>query len=180
MIFTRTKFEGVYLITPELKKDSRGYFTRIYCQREFKNQALHFLIVQMNQSKSARAGTIRGLHLQKAPHSEAKLIQCLRGSVFDVVVDLRRNSKTYGRWLGEILSEENKKMILVSRGFAHGYQALEDNSVIQYPVSEYYSPEDEIGIRWNDPFFRIEWPIKKVIVSEKDSAWPDFIPSQKA
>ena len=115
MIFTKTSLEGVYLITPELKKDARGYFTRIYCQDELKGHAIHFPIVQMNQSKSAQAGTIRGLHMQKAPHSEAKLIQCLQGSIFDVVVDLRRKSKTHGRWLGEILSQAKK----ISKAFHH-------------------------------------------------------------
>ena len=127
---------------------------------------------------SLTKGAIRGIHMQKAPKSEDKLIQCIKGAIFDVIVDLRLGSKTYGKLIGEILYE-NKKMMYVPKGCAHGFQALEENTIIQYPVSQYYTPNYEMGIRWNDPFFNIKWPVKNVTVSEKDSAWPDFIPHKK-
>ncbi len=176
MLFTETNIKGVYSIHPELKKDIRGYFTRIYCKNELSNTSLRLHIVQINQSCSLHAGTIRGLHVQKAPFAEDKLVQCLKGSVFDVVVDLRVKSKTYGKWIGEVLSEKNKKMMFVPKGCAHGYQTLENNSIIQYAVSAYYTPKAEFGIRWDDSYFQIKWPIKKVVLSEKDSSWKNFVP----
>jgi len=178
MIFTKTKIKGVIIIDPESKPDERGYFQRIYDKNEFKKHGIDLKTVQINQSMSLRKGTIRGPHMQKPPKSEDKLMQCIQGSIFDVVVDLRVESKTYGQWIGEILQANGKKLF-IPKGCAHGFQALSDNTIIQYPVSEYYSPSYEIGIRWNDPFFRIDWPIKKVIISEKDSAWPDFISNKE-
>jgi len=112
--------------------------------------------------------------MQKFPKSEDKLIQCIKGSIFDVVIDLRPDSKTYGKWIGVVL-EANQKMIFVPKGCAHGFQALENDTIIQYPASEYYSPRHEIGIRWNDPYFKIKWPLKKIQVSKKDASWPNFV-----
>ncbi len=175
MIFTKSKIDGVIIVTLEPKTDKRGYFQRIYDAAEFKKQRISLGIVQINQSMSIRKGTIRGLHMQKSPKSEYKLIQCIKGSIFDVVIDLRSKSKTYGQWLGKVL-EANKEMMFVPKGCAHGFQALENNTIVQYPTSEYYSPEYEIGIRWNDPYFKIKWPIKKSFVSEKDASWFDFLP----
>lgn len=174
MIFTKTKIDDVIIIETEPKKDERGYFQRLYDGSEFKNFGINFKFVQVNQSMSQRVGTIRGVHMQKFPKSEDKLIQCIKGSVFDVVIDLRPTSETYGKWMGEIL-KANKQMMFIPKGCAHGFQALENNTIIQYPVSTYYSPEYEIGIRWDDPFFSIKWPIKKVFLSKKDSSWPDFV-----
>lgn len=174
MIFTKTKIKGVFLVDPEPKTDERGYFQRVYCVDEFVEQGIDFKIVQVNQAMSLKKGTIRGPHMQKYPKAEAKLMQCIRGSVFDVSIDLRKESPTFGQWIGNLLTEENKKMIFVPKGIMHGYQALEDGATVQYPVSEFYSPKDVTGIRWDDPFFKIEWPIKKVIASKIDKNWSPF------
>ncbi|MFH1827586.1 MAG: dTDP-4-dehydrorhamnose 3,5-epimerase [bacterium] len=174
MIFTKTKIKGVYLIELEPKTDERGYFERIYCVNEFVEQGINFKIVQVNQAMSFKKGTIRGPHMQKFPKSEDKLMQCIRGSVFDVSIDFRKESLTFGQWVGNLLSEENKKMVFVPKGIMHGYQALEDGTTVWYPVSEFYSQKDVIGIRWDDPFFKIEWPIKNVIASKIDKNWPLF------
>lgn len=170
MIFTKTVFEQVFIIEPEPHVDYRGYFSRIYCQRDFKEMS--FPIVQVNQSMSIRKGTIRGPHMQKPPHSERKVMQCIRGSIFDVVVDVRKDSTTFGRWIGNILSEKNKKMVYVPEGYMHGYQSLEDDTIVQYPVSTFYIKESVLGIRWDDPFYNINWPVDPVIVSEIDKSWP--------
>lgn len=174
MIFTKTNIQGVYIIDPEPKIDNRGYFQRMSCVKEFLDQGIDFKIVQVNQAMSLKKGTIRGPHMQKAPNSEDKLMQCIKGSIFDVSIDFRRESPTFGKWVGNIVTEENKKMVFVPKGIMHGYQVLEDNTIVQYPVSQFYSPEDVIGIRWDDPFFKIEWPIKQVIVSDIDKNWPLF------
>jgi dTDP-4-dehydrorhamnose 3,5-epimerase len=126
----------------------------------------------LHRSLTGDKGTIRGLHFQKSPKQEDKIVQCLQGSIFDVAVDLRKNSPTYGKWVGEILSAENKRMLLVPKGFAHGFQTLEKDCLVEYFVSQYYSPTHERGVRWNDPFFNVKWPIAKAVVSEKDGKWP--------
>lgn len=174
MIFTKTKIKGVLLIESEPKKDGRGYFERIYCVDEFSKHGIDFKIAQINQAMSLKKGTIRGPHMQQFPRSEDKLMRCVRGSVFDVVIDFRSESSTFGQWVGNLLTEENKKMIFIPKGMMHGYQTLEDKVVIQYPVSELYSQKDVTGIRWDDPFFKIEWPLRDVIVSEIDKNWPLF------
>ena len=172
MKIKETKIKGVYIIEPELKVDERGYFARIFCKEEFAKIGLNFNTVQINRSLTKRKGTIRGLHFQRPPMAEDKIIQCLRGAIYDVAVDLRLDSSTCGQWVAEEISEQNKKMFFVSKGFAHGFQALTDNCEIQYFVSEFYSPKREGGIRWDDPFFKIKWPIKKIFLSEKDKNWP--------
>jgi dTDP-4-dehydrorhamnose 3,5-epimerase len=174
MIFKKTKIKGLYIIEPELKSDERGYFARIFCKKEFKKIGFDFKIVQVNRSLTKKRGTIRGLHFQKPPKSEDKIVVCLKGKIFDVALDLRKNSPTFGKWVGVELSEENKKMFLIPKGFAHGFQTLTDNCEILYFVSEFYSPKYESGIRWDDPFFNIKWPIKNPILSEKDKNWPLF------
>ncbi len=170
MIFSKTAFDEVKLIDPEPHVDHRGYFARIYCQRNFGDMS--FSIVQINQSMSLRKGTIRGPHMQCPPHSEKKIMQCIKGSIFDVVVDVRKNSPTFGKWIGNILSEKNKKMVYIPEGFMHGYQTLADKTVVQYPVSASYIKESVVGIRWNDPFYNIAWPIASVILSDIDKVWP--------
>lgn len=172
MTVAKTSIDGVYIVEPEPRMDHRGYFERIYCRRELG--ALSFPIVQINQSMSLRKGTIRGPHMQRSPHGEKKLIQCIRGSVFDVVVDMRKKSKTYGRWMGTVLSAENQKMTYIPKGVMHGFQALEPDTVVQYPVSAFYVQSSVVGIRWNDPFFNIQWPVSDVITSEIDNGWPLF------
>lgn len=172
MKVTKTKLENVYIIDPEPRGDSRGYFARVFGKDELKKFNISYgNIVQINRSLTVEKGTIRGLHFQKPPKQEDKIVQCLKGSIFDVALDIRKNSKTYGQWVGCELSEENKRMLLVPKGFAHAFQTLSKNTVVEYFVSQYYSPDKEDGIRWNDPMFNIKWPIKKAIVSDKDAAW---------
>jgi len=172
MIFRKTKIKGLYIVEPELKIDERGNFQRIFCQEELSKYGIKFNIRQINQSLSKKRGTLRGLHFQKPPKAEDKIVQCLKGAIYDVAVDLRKNSPTYGRWVAVELSEENKKMFLIPKGFAHGFQTLTDNCEVQYFVSEFYFPEYERGICWNDPFLNIDWPIKNPILSKKDQNWP--------
>ena len=172
MIFKKTKINGVFTIDLEPRTDNRGYFTRVFAKEEFKKFKIPFSIIHANRSLTVNKGMIRGMHYQIYPKQEDKIIQCLKGSIFDVALDLRKESKTYGKWVGEILSAENKRMLLVPKGFAHGFQALEKNCLIEYFVTQSYAPKHERGLRWNDPAFNIKWPIKKALLSDKDSNWP--------
>lgn len=170
-IFNKTEIEGVYVIEPKVFGDNRGYFMETYNEQEFKNNGLDYNFVQDNQSKSKK-GVLRGLHFQKA-HPQAKLVRVLEGEVFDVAVDLRKGSKTYGKWVGVILSEENKKQFMIPRGFAHGFVVLSETAVFAYKCDDFYHPEDEGGIMWNDPDINIEWPYKgELLLSEKDKVHP--------
>lgn len=169
--FTKTEIEGVYIIEPKVFGDNRGYFMETYNEQEFKNNGLDYNFVQDNQSKSKK-GVLRGLHFQKT-HPQAKLVRVLEGEVFDVAVDLRKGSKTYGKWVGVILSEENKKQFMIPRGFAHGFVVLSETAVFSYKCDDFYHPEDEGGIMWNDPDINIEWPYKgELLLSEKDKVHP--------
>lgn len=172
MIFHKTKIEGAYIIELEPKLDERGDFARIFCKKELAKEGLNFDIVQINQSLTSKKGTIRGIHFQKEPKDEAKIVQCLEGAIYDVAVDLRKESKTYGEWLGEELTANNKKIFLLPKGVAHGFQTLIDNCRVQYFMSEFYFPEYGFGVRWDDPFLKINWPIKNPILSERDKNWP--------
>ncbi len=174
MIFLPTKFEHVYIIELEQKLDERGSFIRFYCQEEFAKSGLECNIVQANRSLTRKKGTIRGMHFQKFPKAEDKIIQCLRGVVYDVIIDLRRDALTYGQWMAVELSEQKNKMLFVPKGFAHGFQTLTDNCEMQYCMSEFYSPDHSAGVRWNDQFFNIKWPIEESILSEKDKDWPSW------
>lgn len=170
-IFNNTEIEGVYVIEPKVFGDNRGYFMETYNKLEFKNNGLDYNFVQDNQSKSKK-GVLRGLHFQKT-HPQAKLVRVLEGEVFDVAVDLRKGSKTYGKWVGVILSEENKKQFMIPRGFAHGFVVLSETAVFAYKCDDFYHPEDEGGIMWNDPDINIEWPYKgELLLSEKDKVHP--------
>jgi dTDP-4-dehydrorhamnose 3,5-epimerase len=171
MKFEETKLKGLYIIELEPKIDERGYLVRAFCEEELRKNGLQFTIVQTNQTLTKKKGTIRGMHFQKPPRAEDKIVQCLKGIIFDVVIDLRENSSTYGQWVAEELTEDNKKMFLIPKGFAHGFQTLTDNCEIQYLMSEFYSPEQASGVRWNDPLFNIKWPIKNPVLSEKDKTW---------
>src|SRR5262249_49758163 len=146
------------IVEPELRSDERGGFARLWCRREFAEHGLNAAFVQCNGSFSARRGTLRGLHYQAAPYQEAKLVRCIRGAIFDVLVDLRRDSQTYLRWFGVELTADNWKMIYVPEGCAHGYLTLEDNVEVMYPVTSFYHPEAERGLRWDDPLVAIQWP----------------------
>lgn len=174
MKITKTKIDGVYVIEPEPREDTRGYFARVFAKEELEKVGISYSIVHINRSLSKDKGTIRGFHFQKSPKEEDKIVQCLQGRIFDVALDIRRNSSTFGQWVGEILDPESKKMLLIPKGCAHAFQTLEENSLIEYFVTEYYAPECEGGIRYNDPQFAIKWPIKEAILSEKDANWSDY------
>ncbi len=171
MKFKETKIKGLYIIEPEIHFDERGYFARIFCKQELSKTGIDFNIVQVDRSLNKKRGIIRGMHFQKSPKAEDKIIQCIKGKIYDVAIDLRQDSPTYGEWVAEELSEENKKTLLIPKGFAHGFQTLADSCEILYFMSEFYSPQYESGVRWNDPFFNIKWPIKNPILSEKDKNW---------
>jgi dTDP-4-dehydrorhamnose 3,5-epimerase len=174
MKFHTTPLSGVHLIELEKRGDDRGFFARLFCQREFDAAGISTPVVQINNSLSAKAGTLRGMHYQLPPSSEIKVVRCIRGALHDVVVDLRPNSATFGKWFGVDLTAENRMMIYVPRGFAHGILTLVDDTEAFYMVSAFYSPENERGIRFNDPTFGIAWPREPVEVSSKDRNWPAF------
>lgn len=171
MTFTKTEIDGVYIIEPKVFGDNRGYFMETYNENEFKANGLDYTFVQDNQSKSKK-GVLRGLHFQKT-HPQAKLVRVLEGEVLDVAVDLRKDSKTYGKWVGVVLSDENKKMFMIPRGFAHGFVVLSDTATFAYKCDEFYHPEDEGGIAWNDPDVGIDWQYEgEPLLSEKDKKHP--------
>ncbi|MVX65090.1 dTDP-4-dehydrorhamnose 3,5-epimerase [Clostridium chromiireducens] len=167
--FNKTKLDGVYIIEPKIFEDDRGYFTEVYNKKLFSEAGLNMNFVQDNESKSCK-GVLRGLHFQKR-HSQGKLVRVIKGEVFDVAVDLRYGSSTYGQWEGVVLSEENKKQFYISKGFAHGFLVLSNEAVFNYKCTDYYYPHYEEGIIWNDSNINIKWPLEKidnVILSEKD------------
>ncbi|MBR2659676.1 dTDP-4-dehydrorhamnose 3,5-epimerase [Candidatus Saccharibacteria bacterium] len=172
LTFEKTKIDGVFIITPRVFGDERGYFMETYSEKDFKEAGLNYTFVQDNQS-SSKKGVLRGLHFQKL-HPQAKLVRVLKGEVFDVAVDLRENSPTYGQWVGEVLSEENKKQLLIPRGFAHGFLVLSDTAEFAYKCDDFYHPEEEGGIIYNDEDVNIEWPAidAEYILSEKDQKHP--------
>lgn len=174
MVFTETKLKGAYLIELETKTDERGFVARAWCQKEFQAHDLVSHFVQCNVSWNKIKGTLRGMHRQVAPHEESKLIRCTRGAIYDVMLDLRRDSPTFGKWQGFELTEENHKSLFVPGGFAVGLQTLKNHSEVVYLVSEFYTPGAEEGVRYNDPAFGIEWPLQVNIISEKDRSWPDY------
>jgi len=168
MEFKELKIPGVFEIGFDPKLDERGSFMRVYDVKEFERLGLHKDWVQENQSLSLKKGTIRGLHFQRQPFSETKLVRCIRGSVFDVCVDLRSGSDSFGSWVGIELSERNYKSLFIPRGFAHGFCTLSDECEVQYKVDNYYQPSYENGLFWNDPELHIDWPVTDPIVSMKD------------
>ena len=173
MNFIKTEIEGVYIIEPKVFGDNRGYFFESYNEKEFKQNGLDYTFVQDNQSKSKK-GVLRGLHFQKT-YPQAKLVRVLEGEVFDVAVDLRKDSKTYGKWVGVILSSENKRQFMIPRGFAHGFVVLSESATFTYKCDEFYHPEDEGGLMWNDEDINIEWPYEgEVLISEKDKNNPSL------
>lgn len=172
MKFAKLPFEGALLVSLEKRSDERGMFARAYCKQEFEAQGISIDIVQSNISLNERAGIVRGMHFQRPPHAEVKLVRCTRGAIFDVIVDIREDSPTYGRWYGVELSEENGLLIVVPKGFAHGYQALTDGATAFYMVSTAYAPNSEGGLRHDDPSLGIKWPLQVTEASEKDKNWP--------
>ncbi len=168
---------GSFLLETEVFSDCRGAFRRIWCAREFETVGISAAISQTSLSFNQEAGTLRGMHFQLSPYEEAKWVTCLRGSLYDVILDLRRNSPTFGRWLSIVLSADRPRTLFVPKGFAHGYQTLEDNTELLYHISGFYSPEYSGGIRWDDPMFNISWPeCPRRIVSERDRSFSDYIP----
>ena len=175
MIFTETELPGAYLIDLERREDERGFFARSWCAEEFAAHSLSTRLVQANISFNHRQGTLRGMHFQVEPHAEVKVVRCTRGAIFDVIIDLRPDSETFKRWVGVELDAEGRRALYVPEGFAHGYQTLAPDTETHYQVSEYYAPQAEGGVRWNDPAFGIEWPDPaNAFLSDKDRDWPDF------
>jgi len=175
MIFSQTKLKGAYIVELQKFEDERGFFARGWCQKEFEEAGLVPTIVQANISLNPYRGTLRGMHMQQAPCEETKFIRCTRGALFDVIIDLRPDSVTYKQWIGVELSQTNMSMLYVPKGFAHGFQTLEDETEAFYMVSEFYTPSAERGYRYNDPAFGIGWPLSVTTISDKDENWPDFI-----
>jgi dTDP-4-dehydrorhamnose 3,5-epimerase len=177
VIFAETPLRGAFLIDLEKRGDERGFFARAFCEKEFGAQGLVSRFVQMNDSMNARRGTLRGMHYQLAPRAETKLVRCIRGALHDVILDLRPGSATFGQSFGAHLTAENRRMLYVPKGFAHGFVTLADDTEIFYVVDEFYSPEQERGVRWNDPRFGIRWPLAPVVLSDRDQAHRDFDPA---
>jgi dTDP-4-dehydrorhamnose 3,5-epimerase len=177
MIFTETPLQGAYLVDVEKRGDERGFFARVFCEREFGAHQLVTRFVQVNDSLSAQRGTLRGMHYQLAPRAETKLVRCIRGALHDVILDLRRGSPTFGKSFGADLTAENRRMLYVPKGFAHGFVTLAEDTEAFYLVDEFYAPEQERGVRWDDPRFGIRWPIAPVVVSDKDRSHRDFDPA---
>ncbi len=176
MKFIPLPLQGAFEIDLERKKDERGFFARSYCRDEFVAHGLNPELVQCNVSYNARRGTLRGMHYQKAPFEETKVVRCTRGTLFDVIVDLRPWSPTYRRWHGAELTAENRKALYVPEGFAHGFLTLSDDTEVHYQMSAVYEAQAATGVRWNDPAFAIVWPAEAVIISESDNGYADFMP----
>ncbi len=173
MIFKETAVQGAFIIELNELQDERGFFARAFCADEFAAHGLETAFVQANISQSNHKHTVRGMHMQTKPHGETKLMRCTRGAVYDALIDLRPDSPTFHKWVGVELTADNHKMLYVPAGCAHGYQTLSDDAEVFYPVTAPYNADSEIGIRWDDPFFGIDWPEKtNAIVSDKDKAWP--------
>jgi dTDP-4-dehydrorhamnose 3,5-epimerase len=172
MKITKTKIEGVLIIEPDVFEDSRGFFLESYNERKFQELGINHAFIQDNHSLSVNAGVIRALHYQLNPKAQTKLIRALTGAIYDVIVDIRKSSPTFGQWVGVILSQHNKKQVLVPKGMAHGFCTIVDNTQIAYKVDEYYSPEHDRGILWNDPALSIDWPTSKPLLSDKDQKHP--------
>lgn len=172
MVFSKTSIDGVFIIEPEKREDGRGYFARVFCREELKKAGIDMNAVQINTSYNLKKFTLRGLHFQEAPHSEIKIVRCVRGAIYDVAVDIRTGSPTFGRYVSAELTPENGRMLLVPKGFAHGYLTLRDESDVIYFVSDFYAPGAEKGYRYDDPLLDIDWPSKEqLIISEKDLNW---------
>jgi len=174
MIFTATQHEDAWLIDIDPREDERGFFARIWCRQELAAQGLDTEIAQESLSFNRHRGTVRGLHFQRPPHEETKIVRCTRGGIFDVIVDLRPRSPTYLRWQGFELTAENHKALYVPKGFAHGFQTLVDDAEIVYQISEFYAPNSAGGHRYDDAAFGVAWPLPVTMISERDLSWPAF------
>lgn len=174
MIFTETKLKGAFIIEPERLNDERGFFARTWCQREFEARGINANLVQCNISFNKKKGTLRGMHYQEAPYEEAKLVRCTKGAIYDAIADLRHDSPTFKQWLAMELTEENRRMLYIPEGLAHGFQTLEDNTEVFYQMSEFYHSECAKGVRWDDPALGIEWPLSQPIMSQRDKNYEPY------
>lgn len=175
IILKETKLKGAYVIEPEKFEDVRGFFARSFSQQEFREHGLRTEFVEAGISFNVRKHTVRGMHYQTAPHTQAKLVRCTRGAIYDVMIDLRPGSPTYKQWVAQELTAENRFMLYIPENFAHGFQTLEDGSEVFYQLSHCYSPGSEVGFRWDDRAFGIQWPVTEgIIINERDRGYPDF------
>jgi dTDP-4-dehydrorhamnose 3,5-epimerase len=175
MNWESTAVAGAWLLTPQPHSDERGFFARTYCAREFEERGITLRWVQCSVSYNVRAGTLRGMHYQVAPHAEAKLVRCTRGAIYDVIVDLRPDSSSYLKHEAVVLSDDNRAALFVPAGCAHGFQTLEADTEVFYQMSEFYMPDYSRGVRWNDPAFGIEWPTAaERVISARDASYPSF------
>jgi dTDP-4-dehydrorhamnose 3,5-epimerase len=174
MVFTETSLKGAYVIDLDRLEDERGFFARSFCQKEFAAHGMKAHIAQCNISFNQQKGTIRGMHFQRAPKAEAKLVRCTRAVIFDVIVDLRAGSPTYCKWISVELSATNYRALYIPEGFAHGFQTLEDATEVFYLMFEFFSPEHQSGLRYDDPAFKVVWPMANPIMSDRDLSYPLF------
>jgi dTDP-4-dehydrorhamnose 3,5-epimerase len=174
LIFKETSLKGAFVVELEKLGDERGFFARAWCRNEFETHGLNPRLVQCNVSFNLRKGTLRGMHYQTAPYEEAKLIRCTTGSIFDVIIDVRPGSATFAQHFGIFLTREERTMLYVPEGFAHGFLTLEDNTEVFYQMSEFFAPDNARGFRWDDPRFGIEWPSEVLVISDRDRNYPDF------
>lgn len=174
MIFTETYLPGAFVIDIQRLEDERGFFARTWCQREYEEHGLNSNLAQCSISFNKRKGTLRGMHYQMAPFAEAKLVRCTRGAIYDVIIDLRRESLTYMQHFGLVLTPESRTMLYVPEGFAHGLLTLADDTEVLYQITEFFAPDHARGFRWNDPAFAIQWPETVQVISERDESYPDF------
>ena len=174
MIFKETKLKGAYIIEIEPLEDERGFFARSFCQKELEEHGLNPCIIQCNISYNKKRGTLRGMHYQVPPYEETKVVRCTMGAVYDVIIDLRKHSRTFKRWAAVELTAQNRRALYIPEGLAHGFQTLEDNTEVFYQMSEFYHPECARGVRWDDPVFGVKWPIEPTIISDKDKNILDF------
>jgi len=174
LIFKETKLEGAFVIELEKLFDERGFFARSWDEKEFRNHGVNSKIVQCDVSFNKNKGTLRGMHYQEAPYEEAKLIRCTKGAIFDVIIDLRPKSKTFKKWIGIEMNEKNHKMLNVPEGFVHGFQTLKDETEVFYQMSQLYVPQHARGIRWDDEVFKINWPLKPLVISKKDLSYESY------
>jgi dTDP-4-dehydrorhamnose 3,5-epimerase len=177
MIFTPAPVQDAWIIDLEPRRDARGFFARTFCEQEFSSHGLNVHWVQVNHSLTVQAGMLRGMHYQVKPHSEIKLVRCIRGAAHDIIVDLRPDSPTYRGWFGIDLTEEQPRWLYVPEGFGHGFLTLSDKVEMEYMISAPYTPESERGFRFNDPYFSLSWPRSVEAMSPKDASWPDFEPA---
>ena len=177
MIFTGTALEGVLVVEPEPARDARGSFARLHCPDEFARAGHPFVPAQTSLSHNAKAGTLRGLHYQAAPHAETKLVRVTRGRAFDVVVDLRQGSPTHRAWTAIELDAASARAVLIPEGVAHGFLTLEDDTDVLYQIAPAYTPGHDRGVRWNDPAFAVAWPAQPSVISDRDAAYPDYAPA---